>query len=149
MRYSTAAAFRDALEHRLNLRATERQIAVNVLRKQVAIDRFLARLAVVAPGRWVVKGAYAIDLRLGSRGRAMLTSSAATTQRPPCMTCATRVRRTWATTSDLASSAHGSAFRGITTVAVDFSWPPTLPVGASTPSRLTWRSANSWWTSPT
>ena len=50
MRYSTAAAFRDALEHRLNLRATERQIAVNVLRKQVAIDRFLARLAVVAPG---------------------------------------------------------------------------------------------------
>ena len=70
MRYSTAAAFRDALEHRLNLRATERQIAVNVLRKQVAIDRILARLAVVAPGRWVVKEAYAIDLRLGSRGRA-------------------------------------------------------------------------------
>lgn len=70
MRYSTAAAFRDALEHRLNMRATERQIAVNVLRKQVAIDRFLARLAVAASGRWVVKGAYAIDLRLGSRGRA-------------------------------------------------------------------------------
>lgn len=70
MRYSTAAAFRDALEHRLNTRATERQIAVNVLRKQAAIDRFLARLAVAAPGRWVAKGAYAIDLRLGSRGRA-------------------------------------------------------------------------------
>ena len=70
MRYATAAAFRDALEHRLNARATARQIAVNVLRKQVAIDRFLARLAVVAPGRWIVKGAYAIDLRLGSRGRA-------------------------------------------------------------------------------
>ena len=70
MRYSTAAAFRDALEHRLNTRATERQIAVNVLRKQVAIDRFLARLTVAAPGRWVVKGAYAIDLRIGSRGRA-------------------------------------------------------------------------------
>ena len=70
MRYSTAAAFRDALEHRLNTWATERQIAVNVLRKQVAIDRFLARLTVAAPGRWVVKGAYAIDLRLGSRGRA-------------------------------------------------------------------------------
>ena len=70
MRYATAAAFRDALKHRLNARATERQIAVNVLRKQVAIDRFLARLAVAAPGRWIVKGAYAIDLRLGSRGRA-------------------------------------------------------------------------------
>ncbi len=70
MRYSTAAAFRDALEHRLNLRATERQLAVNVRRKQVAIDRFLARLTVAAPGRWVVKGAYALDLRLGSRGRA-------------------------------------------------------------------------------
>ena len=111
MRYSTAAAFRDALEHRLNLRATERQIAVNVLRKQVAIDRFLARLAVVAPGRWVVKGAYAIDLRLGSRGRATRdvdlerSDDAAAALR---MTCATRVRRTWATTSDLASSARGS-----------------------------------------
>ena len=70
MRYATAAAFRDALEHRLRTRATEHLVGVNVLRKQVAIDRFLARLTIAAPGRWVVKGAYALDLRLGSRGRA-------------------------------------------------------------------------------
>lgn len=70
MRYRTAAAFRDALEHRLNAQAIARRIAVNVLRKQVAIDRFLARLTVAAPARWIVKGAYAIDLRLGARGRA-------------------------------------------------------------------------------
>lgn len=70
MRYATAAAFRDALEHRLRARATEHLVGVNVRRKQVAIDRFLARLTIAAPGRWVVRGAYALDLRLGFRGRA-------------------------------------------------------------------------------
>jgi len=50
MRYATATAFRDALEHRLRARATEHQVGVNVLRKQVAIDRFLARLTIAAPG---------------------------------------------------------------------------------------------------
>ena len=70
MRYRTATAFRDALEHRLNAQATARQNAVNVLRKQVAIDRFLSRLTGAAPSRWIVKGAYAIDLRLGACGHA-------------------------------------------------------------------------------
>ena len=70
MRYRAAAAFRDALVHRLNVQATARRIAVNVLRKQVAIDRFLAGLTVAAPAGWIVKGAYAIDLHHGARGRA-------------------------------------------------------------------------------
>ena len=50
MRYATAAAFRDALEHRLRARATEHLLGVNVLHKQVAIDLFLARLTIAAPG---------------------------------------------------------------------------------------------------
>ena len=39
------------------------------LRKQVVFDRLLARLVTAAPGRWVLKGALALDLRLGERGR--------------------------------------------------------------------------------
>lgn len=34
------------------------------------IDRFLARLIVAAPARWIGTGAYAIDPHLGARGRA-------------------------------------------------------------------------------
>ncbi len=39
------------------------------LRKRVAFERFLARLAIVDPQRWVLKGAFALDLRLGLRTR--------------------------------------------------------------------------------
>jgi hypothetical protein len=39
------------------------------LRKNVAFDRLLARLLVVAPDRWVLKGALALDYRLGHRAR--------------------------------------------------------------------------------
>jgi len=33
-------------------------------RKRVAFDRLLARLIAVAPGRWILKGGFALDLRL-------------------------------------------------------------------------------------
>ncbi len=39
------------------------------LRKAVTFDRLLARLAVAAPGRWVLKGALALDFRIGERTR--------------------------------------------------------------------------------
>lgn len=39
------------------------------LRKMVAFDRFLARLAAVAPDAWLVKGGYALQLRFGDRSR--------------------------------------------------------------------------------
>jgi predicted nucleotidyltransferase component of viral defense system len=39
------------------------------LRKRVAFERFLARLAVAEPGNWVLKGAFALELRLGVRTR--------------------------------------------------------------------------------
>ncbi|OGN86634.1 MAG: hypothetical protein A2X23_00300 [Chloroflexi bacterium GWC2_73_18] len=39
------------------------------LRKEVVFDRLLARLLVVAPGRWVLKGGLALDYRFGARAR--------------------------------------------------------------------------------
>jgi predicted nucleotidyltransferase component of viral defense system len=39
------------------------------MRKRIAFDRLLARLAVVAHGRWLLKGGFALDLRLSARAR--------------------------------------------------------------------------------
>jgi hypothetical protein len=39
------------------------------LRKEVAFDRLLARLVAVAPDRWILKGALALDYRFGDRAR--------------------------------------------------------------------------------
>ena len=39
------------------------------LRKRVAFELFLRRLAQVAPDRWVLKGALALDFRLGGASR--------------------------------------------------------------------------------
>ena len=38
-------------------------------RKRVAFDRLLARLAATAPDRWLLKGGFALDLRLAERAR--------------------------------------------------------------------------------
>lgn len=69
MKYASAAALRDALEQRLRNEARETGAAVARLRKRVAFERFLARLATTAPEAWVLKGAFALDLRLGLRAR--------------------------------------------------------------------------------
>jgi len=69
MRYEHADAFRDALEQRLRNQAQTTGAAVMRLRKRVAFERYLARLAAAAPGRWTLKGAFALDLRLGLRTR--------------------------------------------------------------------------------
>lgn len=68
-RYATAQAFRRGLEARLNAtsRGTGRSLAR--LRKQVVSGRLLARLAVQAPDRWVLKGGLALDYRFGDRAR--------------------------------------------------------------------------------
>jgi len=39
------------------------------LRKRVVFERLLARLQVVAPDAWVLKGGFALELRLGDRAR--------------------------------------------------------------------------------
>lgn len=69
MHYRSAPAFRAALEARLQAQAQSTGRSLQRLRKMVAFDRLLARLLVVAPDRWVLKGALALDFRLGSRTR--------------------------------------------------------------------------------
>jgi predicted nucleotidyltransferase component of viral defense system len=64
--YKTAGAFRTALETRLQGRAREEGTDLQRLRRQVAFDRFLARLFSKGPKAvypWVLKGGYAMELR--------------------------------------------------------------------------------------
>lgn len=65
MKYATASAFRHALETRLNVQAQSSAVPIRRLRKLVVFERLLARLAVVAPDRWVLKGAVALLYRAG------------------------------------------------------------------------------------
>jgi predicted nucleotidyltransferase component of viral defense system len=69
VRYETAKAFRTALEQRLKNEAEASGVALLRLRKRVAFERFLARLAASESSGWVLKGAFALELRLGLRAR--------------------------------------------------------------------------------
>lgn len=69
MRYRNAIAFRQALEDRLKAEAVDNPTQIARDRKRIAFDRLLARLASVAPGRWLLKGGFALDLRLGEQAR--------------------------------------------------------------------------------
>lgn len=64
MRYGDGIAFRQALEQRLKTRAGGQEARLVRDRKRVAFDRLLARLAATAPDRWLLKGGFALDLRL-------------------------------------------------------------------------------------
>ena len=70
MKYDTSEAFRAALDQRIRNEATTTGLPVMRLRKRVAFERFLARLGVAESGNWVLKGALALELRLGVRTRA-------------------------------------------------------------------------------
>jgi hypothetical protein len=66
-KYATAAAFRRALEDRLQGIAGTESVDLQRLRRQVAFDRLLARLFQAArPSAlpWVLKGGYAMELRI-------------------------------------------------------------------------------------
>ena len=66
-KYATAAAFRRALEDRLQDIAGKESVDLQRLRRQVAFDRLLARLFQAAQPRalpWVLKGGYAMELRI-------------------------------------------------------------------------------------
>jgi hypothetical protein len=69
MEYNNGSAFRRALEDRLRTRSLQTGMALTRLRKMVAFDRYLARLVFDQPGRWVLKGGLALQLRLGSASR--------------------------------------------------------------------------------
>lgn len=70
MKYTSAAAFRQALDQRLKNESASSGLAVGRLRKRVAFELFLRRLLAVAPDRWVLKGALALDFRLAVTTRA-------------------------------------------------------------------------------
>lgn len=65
MKYESAASFRAALEQRLKTHSEKTGLSLVRLRKAIVFDRLLARLLASAPGAWVVKGALALDFRLG------------------------------------------------------------------------------------
>jgi hypothetical protein len=62
-KYATGLALRTALEERLKRVAREEGIDLQRLRRQVAFDRFLARLFPSDSADWVLKGGYAMELR--------------------------------------------------------------------------------------
>lgn len=62
--YSSASAFRTALETRLNGLAKQQGIDVQRLRRQLSFDRFLARVFATNRPGWALKGGYALELRL-------------------------------------------------------------------------------------
>src|SRR5271170_2295281 len=68
-KYATAAAFRRGLEDRLQDIARKELVDLQRVRRQVAFDRLLARLFQAAQPRelpWVLKGGYAMELRIKS-----------------------------------------------------------------------------------
>ena len=65
--YKTAGAFRAALENRLQMRARDEKTDLQRLRREVAFDRFLARIFLRGPKAdypWLLKGGYAMELRI-------------------------------------------------------------------------------------
>jgi len=73
MSYESARALRTALEQRLKNQATRGPdldtALLGRLRKRVVFERFLARLRAVAPDGWMLKGGFALELRLGDMAR--------------------------------------------------------------------------------
>lgn len=69
MSYETAEALRMALEQRLNNRSRETGISLDRLRRRVVFERIVARLAHAEPGRWVLKGGMALEVRLRDQAR--------------------------------------------------------------------------------
>lgn len=69
--YSSATAFRQALEDRLKTEALETGVPYDRLRKEAAFQRLLARLERVAPqDSWALKGGLALIARIGTHVRA-------------------------------------------------------------------------------
>jgi len=67
--YETAQAFRMALEQRLLSRSKETKISLDRLRRRVLFERILSRLDAAEPGRWVLKGGMALEVRLRDEAR--------------------------------------------------------------------------------
>lgn len=69
MTYDSPAALRQALEARLHRQAIEERVDLERLRRRAVFERILVRLEQVSPGRWVLKGGMALEVRLRDRAR--------------------------------------------------------------------------------
>lgn len=70
MNYATAKAFRNAVTARLQVQARASGLDLTRLQRRLAYERFLARLFQQHGDAWVLKGGYALELRLDGRARA-------------------------------------------------------------------------------
>ena len=135
MRYETAEALRTALEQRLKNEAEASGIALMRLRKRAAFERFLARLAASEPSGWVLKGAFALELRLGLRTRATKDIDLGRADDEEAAT----EHLNAATAADLGDYFDSTPPRASTPSATRFA--PTSPVAGSSSSPSTSRSA--------
>ena len=69
MRYETPAPFRQALEERLRQREQETKEPLVRMRKRLVFERCMVRLQKKSDSPWVVKGGFALELRMGMRAR--------------------------------------------------------------------------------
>lgn len=69
MKYETGYGFRMALEMRLKAESARQKLPLIRLRKAVAFDRLLARLSADANSDWILKGGFALQVRLLDRAR--------------------------------------------------------------------------------
>jgi len=69
MKFPYASALRQALEERLRIQAIQTGMPLVRLRKMVAFERLLARLISGNEQVWILKGGFALELRLGVKAR--------------------------------------------------------------------------------
>ena len=69
MKYETGYGFRMALETRLKAESARQKLPLIRLRKAVAFDRLLARLSADPNSDWILKGGFALQVRLQDRAR--------------------------------------------------------------------------------
>ena len=69
MRYKSDSDFRTALEERLRQRERQLQQPLVRLRKRLVFERCMSRLQRRPDSPWILKGGFALELRLGDRAR--------------------------------------------------------------------------------
>jgi predicted nucleotidyltransferase component of viral defense system len=69
MTYESPSALRVALEARLRNEALERGTRIDRLRRRAVFERMLVRLDAAGPGRWILKGGTALEVRWRERAR--------------------------------------------------------------------------------
>lgn len=138
MRFGDADAMRMALEQRLRNEAAATGVALLRLRKRVAFERFLARLA-ASPAEWVLKGTFALELRLGLQTRMTKDIDLARDKNEAAVTRDRQPRRrsTYGTSSPSRSAAHLRSNRQLDFARFATRSPASLPAVASSGSHST------------